>query len=566
MTMALRQPRPAAPPRSRRHRLVPIIQLTGIALFVALASLRFLVAPLDRYDEGVTLTDGMLTAAGHLPFRDFWMTYGPLDVYVLAAVFHLLAINVVVERLLGVAVLLLLGVAAYAITGRLGLSGAMRLLLTGLISAGALAVPAFTSAFFVNLIGLLALLAFLVSLDRDQRRWPLLAGAIVGLCAFSRPEYALALGAGLGAGYLALGVRGPQLRRRLAPYLAGALAVGGLLWGITIWQAGIGPVWFDVVDHALNLYPRARSIPIGQGHEGGFVIVLTVVFALTWLWAAWHAWRQRAEPAERARTVAVLVAGLLLFNWVRIRADGIHALGVWPLVAILLALLLAGRRRRTRPAPPLLEALVALAGILLFCVGAGGLALRDLALPHAAADVPRAGLSGQRSWMPAAQLAALIQDIDARTPDHQPIWVGLQRNDLAMLNDTSLYFLSGRDPGTAYYVAVPGLTNAEPVQRTIACQLERSGVTLAVLGPDAAGEPWNLSSVPQSQFLDQWLAQRTVSRTPFGPYQLLTLRPGPAPGGPCSASGGGVPDSGWRAARGTSPPNAGSGAPGSGAS
>jgi hypothetical protein len=564
--MALRLPRPAPQSLPQRNLVIPIIQLVGIALFLTLAAIRFVVAPLDRYDEGVTLTDGALTAAGHVPFRDFWMTYGPLDVYVLAAAFHLITVNVVLERLLGVAVLGLLGVAAYAITGRLGLSGAMRLLLTGLISAGALAVPAFTSAFFVNAIGMAALLAFLISLERDQSRWPLLSGALVGLSAFSRPEYALALGVGLGAGYLALGGRIEQLRRWVAPYLAGALVVAGLLWGVTIWQAGIGPVWFDVVNHALNLYPQARSIPIGQGHEGSFVIVLTIVFALTWLWAAWHLVRQRADPAERARTIALLVAGLLLFNWVRIRADGIHALGVWPLVATLLALLLARRRRRTRPAARLMDALVAVAGILLFSVGAGGLALRDLALPHPAAAVPRAGLTGERSWMPAPDLAALIREIDARTPAHHPIWIGLQRNDLAMLNDTTLYFLSGRDPGTAYYVAVPGLTNAEPVQRTIACQLARSGVTLAVLGPDASGEPWNLSSVPGSPFLDQWLAQRTISRTPFGPYALLTLTPGLAPGDRCSSSGGGVPDSGWRAARGTSPSNAGWGAPGSVAS
>lgn len=550
----------------RRELAVAAIQLCAIGLFVGLAGIRFVVAPLDRYDEGVTLTDGALTAAGHVPFRDFWMTYGPLDVYVLAAAFHLVSINVVVERLLGLAVLVLLGVAAYAITGRLGLSGAMRLLLTGLISAGALAVPAFTSAFFVNLIGMLAVLAFLVSLERDRPRWPLLAGAIVGVSAFSRPEYAIALGTGLGAGYLALGLHGAVFRRWVAPYVAGAFGVAAVLWGITIWQAGIGPVWFDVVNHALNLYPQARSIPIGRGHEGAFVIVLTAIFALSWLWAAWHAARQRSDRAERARTVALLVAGLLLFNWVRIRADGIHALGVWPLVATLLALLLAGRRRRSRSAPLALDATIAVAGILLFSVGAGGLALRDLALPHAATDVPRAGLSGERAWMPAPVLAELIREIDALTPAGQPIWVGLRRNDLATLNDTTLYFLSAREPGTAYFVGLPGLTNSESIQHTIACQLERSGVTLAVLGPNGEGEPWNLSSVPGSRFLDQWLAQRTISRSALGPYEVVRLTPGLAPGEQCPSSGGAGPDSGWRAARGTSPPSAGSGAPGSAAS
>ena len=242
----------------------------------------------------------------------------------------------------------------------------------------------------------------------------------------------------------------------------------------------------------------------------------------------------------------------MLYKWVRIHADGIHALGVWPLVTVLLALLLA-RRRRSRPAPRALDA----------SVGAGGLALRDLALPHAAADVPRAAISGQRSWMPAPELAALIRKIDTLTPEPQPIWVGVQRNDLATINDTTLYFLSARDPGTAYYIALPGLTNSETVQRVMACQLEQSGVSVAGLGPNGAGEPWNLSSVPGSTFLNQRLAQRTISRTPFGPYDLVRLTPGLAPGDRCSGSGVCGPDSGWRAIRGTSPPSAGSGAPGS---
>jgi len=195
------------------------------------------------------------------------------------------------------------------------------------------------------------------------------------------------------------------------------------------------------------------------------------------------------------------------------------------LTAILLALLMERRGRMGRQAGGALQALVPIAGILLLSVAAGGTALRDLALPAAAAGVPRSGFSGERAWMPTPELAELIREIDAATPDGRPIWVGLQRNDLVLFNDVTLYFLSDRKPGTVYYVAFPGLTNTEPMERTIACQLARSGVTLAVLGPNPEGEPWNLSSVPGSSFLDQWLAARTLARSQVGPYQLLRLTP-----------------------------------------
>ncbi|HEX9096586.1 MAG TPA: hypothetical protein VF990_10850 [Candidatus Dormibacteraeota bacterium] len=534
--MALPQPAPASGRRPAQHlRLSPAVsaQAMSVVLFFALATLRFMVAPLDRYDEGVTLTKAALTAAGQIPFRDYWITYGPLDTYILAAAFKTVAVNVMVERALGIVVLALLAIVAYAVTGRLGLRGGIRLLLTGLISVVPISVPAFNSAFLANLVGVTAVLAFLYSLDRDQRRWPLLTGALIGLASFSRPEFALALGIGLLAGYVATGLDGHALRARVVPYLLSAVGVATGLWGVTVLIAGTSPVWFDLVTYATSLYPQARRIPFGRGDEAAVVIVLGMAFAAIWVWGLVRAYGQRSSVEERARVIALLVSGVLLFTWVRTRADGIHAMDAWPVSAILLALLLERRSLRSTPPRPMVQALVPVVGILMLSVAAGGLVYRDLSQPHAAAGVPRSGLSGERAWMPTTELAEVIRDIDALTPEGDPIWVGLRRNDLVTFNDTTLYFLSARNPGTVYYEALPGLTNTESGGRTIACQLARAGVALAVLGPTSAGEPWNLSSVPGSPFLDQWLAARTITRSQVGPYQLLRLTPGLHPDDRC---------------------------------
>jgi hypothetical protein len=99
--VALLQPTPVPSRMPAQHqRLSPavIAQAMAVILFFALATIRFMVAPLDRYDEGVTLTKAALTAAGQIPFRDYWITYGPLDTYILAAVFKAIAVNVMVER------------------------------------------------------------------------------------------------------------------------------------------------------------------------------------------------------------------------------------------------------------------------------------------------------------------------------------------------------------------------------------------------------------------------------------------------------------------------------------
>ncbi|MDQ6884375.1 MAG: hypothetical protein M3077_09115 [Candidatus Dormibacteraeota bacterium] len=493
------------------------------------------MAPLDRFDEGVTLTKAALAAGGRIPYRDFWITYGPLDTYVLAAAFKLIAVNVMVERALGALVLVLFGVAAYALMRYLRLRPPIRYLMTGLLTIAPLSLGAFNAPFLAILLGLAALLVFLRSVDQPARRWPILCGVLVGGISFGRPEFALALGVGLGAGYLVLALhRASPIRTQVFGYVAAVLATGTAAWSAMILLAGFNSIWFDIVVHALSLYAPGRSIPFGQGDDRVVVVLLGGASALVWLVGAVRAIRHRTDPLELARIVALLVVAVLAFTWVRTRADGIHAFEAWPMTGVLLGLLLERRARRQTPAPPRFEAMATLVGILLFCLAAGSLTLRDFIRPHAAAEIPRAGVAGQRSWMPSTQLAELIRQIDTAAPPGQPIWVGLQRNDLVVFNDAMLYFLSGRDPGTVYYESFPGLTNTEPMEQTIACQLATSGVTLAVLGPNTQPEPWNLSSVAGSTYLDRWLAARTVSHREIGPYTLLRLRPGPPPTAPCS--------------------------------
>jgi len=533
--MALRQPAPrerAAPAPSPS--IGAAVRTALIGLFLTLATARYLVAPLDRFDEGVTLTKAAMTAMGRVPYRDFWITYGPLDTYTLAAAFRLIAVNVMVERALGALVLVLFAMAAYTLMRYLGLRAPMRYLMTGLLTVAPLSLGAFNAPFLAILIGLAAILVFLRSVDRRGPGWPILCGCLVGIVSFGRPEFALALGFGLGAGYLVLALHhASTTRAQIVGYLAAVLVTGTALWAAMIALAGFGPIWFDIVVHAVRLYAPARSIPFGQGDDRVVVVLLGAASALVWLYGLLGALRQRADHKELARIVALLVVAVLAFTWVRTRADGIHAFEAWPMTGVLLGLLLERRARRQTPAPPRFEAMASLIGILLFCLAAGSLTMRDLIRPHADAQIPRAGLAGQRAWMPTTELAEVVRQIDTAVPPGQPIWVGLRRNDLVVFNDTMLYFLSGRDPGTVYYESFPGLTNTEDRERTIACQLATSSVTLAVLGPNTQPEPWNLSSVAGSTYLDQWLVAHAVSHTVIGPYTLLKLKPGPRPADRC---------------------------------
>jgi len=514
---------PASSPALGPLRAV-LLALAGLC-FIAVAA-RFLAAPLDRFDEGLTLTKAALVAQGLIPYRDFWSTYGPLDMLVLGTAFRVIAVDALVERGLAIASVLLFAGAAYTLFTVMGVRGALRLLMTSLLALVALSIPAFNSAVLADLLLLGAFAAFLRGQLTGLRGWALAAGALTALASFARPELGAALGLGLLAGY-ALAAR---LEMRLGPLLAYVASAGlavALLWGPVVLVAGPSPVYVQLVQSTVTVYARARHIPLGQGHEGPVVAVMAGAFALTWVWAARTLWLRKLPRAEMAAVLALLITGILLFGWVWTRADGAHALTAWPATGVLLVLMLQ-QRRRGLPLQPRLEAamsVVALAGLAL---AAGGLAIRDLNLPTTPGVVPRATLVGARAWMPPDRLALLVRRIHAQVPAGQPLFVGLQRNDLALFNDTTLYFVSDRRPGTVYFENLPGFSNQDAVQQTVICQLERSHVTLAVLGPNGTGEPWNLSSHPGSTRLDAWLRVHASARETIDPYELITLRQDPA--------------------------------------
>lgn len=503
------------------------------ALLVALAGLcviavaaRFLAAPLDRFDEGLTLTKAALVAHGLIPYRDFWSTYGPLDMLLLGTAFRVIAVDALVERGLAIASVLLFVGAAYTLITVIGVRGALRLLMTSLLALVALSIPAFNSAVLADLLLLGAFAAFLRGQLSPQRGWAVAAGALTALAAFARPELGAALGLGLLAGY-ALAAR---LEGRLGPLLVYVAAAGlgvALLWGPVMLVAGPSPVYVQLVQSTVTVYASARHIPLGQGHEGPVVVIMACAFALTWLWALRTLALRRLARAEMAAVLAFLITGVLLFGWVWTRADGAHALTAWPATGMLLVLLMQ-QRRRGLPVNPRLEAAMSVVALASLALAAGGLTVRDLNLPASPGVLPRATLVGARAWMPPDRLAVLVRRIDEQVPAGQPLFVGLQRNDLALFNDTTLYFLSDRRPGTVYFENLPGFSNQDAVQQTVICQLVRSHVTLAVLGPNGPGEPWNLSSHPGSTRLDAWLAAHASAREAIDPYELVTLRQDPA--------------------------------------
>ena len=70
------------------------------AAAVAAGAFLVLVATMSRlfyvYDEAIPLVGAMRVAAGEIPHRDFYSTYGPAPYYLLAALFKIFGENLLV--------------------------------------------------------------------------------------------------------------------------------------------------------------------------------------------------------------------------------------------------------------------------------------------------------------------------------------------------------------------------------------------------------------------------------------------------------------------------------------
>ena len=100
------QGRPGAGPTGF---LRPMTWSALAGLVAAAFAAPMLAAPLSIFDGGIAASAGTFILHGGMPYRDFWLLYGPLTAYLAAALTALFGTDLIVLRTAG---LILVGVTA----------------------------------------------------------------------------------------------------------------------------------------------------------------------------------------------------------------------------------------------------------------------------------------------------------------------------------------------------------------------------------------------------------------------------------------------------------------------
>lgn len=463
-------------------------------------------AALSIYDGGISSSAATFTLHGLLPYRDYWLLYGPLSGFLLAIPTAFLGPSIELTRGLGFVVFCFEAVVAYGVARRWAAGGpAVALAVSAVVmvpaiisldlSAWPVAMTLALSALYLsigtsrsgNIIGLLVGLAFLSRLDVG-------AYALVGAL-MVRDRRAVLLGFAVIA----------------TPFVALAIATTGpsALFEQLIWYPFIGPRQF----RGLPGPEVAVGQPIAALLSVPLLIIPRVAILLSVVKLALIMARREREARLSGLLGLVVFAGLCQLQTLA-RADLEHFSQAATPALLLFAVWLPDDR-------PSLARFGALAGITAACMVVGVIGHRL----HPGASGYDRTLVATSAWVRAAT-------------DHEDrIFVGLTSHRYTVLNPLIVYYLADRGPGVHDTMFNPGVTNTEWGQTRMLADLERTAAPYLVLDRPAASlsEPSNDSRIPGSTLLDEYIGANYHTVCDLGSLVIQArndlLRPTP----PCPA-------------------------------
>jgi hypothetical protein len=458
-----------------RRPAVPALLFLGAALLSGMTMLD----GVQPNDEGLMLQAAARIAGGELPYRDFWWFYPPGQPYLLAGLWDVFGPSLLAWRIVRVACDAAVAVLAWALARRGGAPG-WAALAAWLAAALAMAYPSGPHPFpFTLALSLGSLLLF--------ERNPLAAGALAGLAAVWRLEFAAYLGVGVLLAYLVRPAQGRERGAQAARFAGAALLVAVVLYGVVAGGAGIGRVWDLVVRYPLEDFGDYQSLPFPLDYDGplntsspgGFLsdsaeplllfylpLALVIGLAGALLTLALH-----FERSSWPR-VAAAVFALGMTHYLVVRPDEFHTAPLAVMVAVLAAWALApGVRARGRLA--LVPAVLAALALAYAIVEGADRRWLELRADRVAIDLPVADGARERA-VGAAALERAVRAVWRRVPPGEPIYVATRRSDLVTSGHPLFYALAERPNPTRYDIQAPGVVTSEPVQREIVRDLERA--------------------------------------------------------------------------------------------
>ncbi|HJU19455.1 MAG TPA: hypothetical protein VJ770_23620 [Stellaceae bacterium] len=452
---------------------------------IVIAAIVSFVRPENIFDEGFANVDGWRLLMGEVPYRDFWMIYGPGQPVMLALVFGFFWKSLIVSRSVHVLIQSAL-LSVFFFTARrfaLPVAAGFATFAAALIASHDI----YPSYAVIPALLFSALACAATAIRRVPHCGPkarfFIAGICVGLAGVFRQDVGACIGLSLMFGYMLFGENG---QRWIALWLISTRTAAIVLPVYGLLLAMIGPVeLYDKLVAAplllgkLMHLPTPSLLPYPSPYDFRQWLLAWGILAIALAFRIFGMLSRRLEPSLRRISISIAAFALLLGILSYHRFDGPHYAP-----AVMFTLLLVS----FASAFPRLWGVQIRRAVFLFWSFIALMLLLDYrAVPIAQAksclrlfDIQGYGIvTADRR-----QITRLVRSLD---PDDRPIFVGVEGrhfygNDIDFHgNDVMLYFLTGLRPGVKWHELNPGVVTRSDVQAKMISVMNRNHVDLIVL-------------------------------------------------------------------------------------
>jgi hypothetical protein len=517
-------------------------------MLIAIAVLSFVVLllamprDLNIFDEGIILSDAMLTLHGAIIHRDFYSSYGPAQYYVVAALFHFFGENFMTARIYDLAVRSAVLATLFCIL-RKECPLVIAFIFTAIGGMWLMAIGYYLYPIFpcmlLSLIG--SDLVTRVGEEPEVSTRIVGAGACTGLTALFRYDVGFFLLVAHLAAMAAIIVLSKRYDAKVRQVLTAVVAYGAGTAVMFVPAAivfllvsPVGPFLNDIVDYPTKYYALMRGLPFPGLHSirasppEGAVYLPILAAGLAVLELILLTVRRVGSTASRPgddHVVAYLIVfgstSAMFFLKGVVRVSALHMLlGIVPSLVVFAILLGLWWRRGNA------MRIAAVCVLLLVLSPAAIAAARDLRMSLRVGDRSIAGWLALQAGLlpvderdkceagPASGIAKLSPDysrvatyLRAHTQPGERILVALDRHDKILVNPIALYFAIGRLPGTHWHQFDPGLQTRADIQAAIIGDLQHNRVRWVVRDAsfDKLNEPNASAQSSGITLLDRYL-------------------------------------------------------------
>ena len=505
------------------------------------------------YDESIIMQGAVEVGLGNIPHRDFFFTYGPMQLWIISALSYIFGEGLIVARLYDVAVrgaiILVCGLIARRLGLRSSLVVGVMLIETALIFASGFHLYPVFPCLLCALSGTLLLADDRPGVDIGTGRL-VAAGMLTGLTAWFRYDIGFfVLAAHLAS--LCLFCLDARQSFRLWAGKVTAYGIGVSLVFLPIawsaWAVGAVPGFIhDIVSFPPGNYARMRALPWpvpGFSIYSLLPLISYVPFVAAALGVAWlvgtRAGSREKKPLDAATKLGAALLILVPFFILKgvVRVSFIHS--ILALVPTMLLIVFLSTRKEVAATSAPSRAVLALGSLLILLNAASVFraeaqnGFQSLLPARLAGHAPAAMRGAPCATLPPLGPGIVDRDtyhaacyIASHSGPGEEIYVGAGRHDKLFLNNVALYYLSGRRPATHWYHLEPGLQTQPEIQQEIIEDLIKNNVRLIAIDTrfDDVKEPNDSATSSGARLLDQFIESHYVREALFGDIAILTRR------------------------------------------